>query len=754
MKRHITFVMGTLTAIGLLLAALHACKKEVVEQGTSGPLAVTGFYPNSGNAGTLVTITGSGFADDLNNNTVTFSGVAGEAVALEEGRLVVRAPEGGQTGNIVLNNGAQSVDVGNYTYQSLSISRVDPANGPAGAHIRIYGTGFSSRLAPASVTINGKEAIVANANDTLLVAEVPAVAGSGPIEVFVDGMSVRGQDFTFQAISSIKPLTGGTGTRVRIQGEGFEALAEDNIVDFNGVRANVLETEAGYLLVEAPAGVETGPLAVTINGQRTIGPVFTWVPLPDITEVTPLSGPGGTEMTITGKYFSDELDENVVLINGIEVAVTSATATGLKLTLPGGTGSGAVEVIVNNQRTEGPQFRDQNLGILGFTPDNGQDNLEVTITGTGFGTTHSANQVTFNGVAAQVISVTENELKVLTPVNVTTGALQVSVDGQVALTSREFRRTGVQTIVTGLPNLYSILVDASNTIYALSGSRIIKVSLDGNITTFAGHATESGNVDGTATEARFNFHSYSSLVQDNQGNFYVSELNSHQIRKITPQGEVSLFASITSPGKMVMSPRNTIIVASGYNFYEVSFSANTNSVSATRIAPSYNGQATRDLDVSHAVDENGRIYFYYQDNDFGLKSIGYIDPSTSEVVPSGWVGSTVRGIDLPVDGVGSQATFMISTGGIVGDFNGNLWIGEGSTSAGNMRVRKVNIASRAVSTVVSFPYLRPGVDGAFYEATLGQHLKSMALAPNGDIYFADVTSLSNNSTTLRRIYFR
>ena len=56
----------------------------------------------------------------------------------------------------------------------------------------------------------------------LLVAVVPEAAGSGKIAVTVDGKRVTGPDFTFQRINSIKPLTGGAGTQVAINGEGLQ----------------------------------------------------------------------------------------------------------------------------------------------------------------------------------------------------------------------------------------------------------------------------------------------------------------------------------------------------------------------------------------------------------------------------------------------------------------------------------------------------------------------------------------------------
>ncbi|KKX49915.1 hypothetical protein L950_0213320 [Sphingobacterium sp. IITKGP-BTPF85] len=151
-------------------------------------------------------------------------------------------PTGGNTGKLVLSYNNQIMDVGTYTYQDLSVRQVFPANGPAGSQIRIGGTGFGSVSNPAEVFINEKKALVVSISDTLIVAEVPNEAGSGSVIVKVDGMNAKGQTFTYQAIKGIKPLTGGKDTRVVISGEGFEQLTTNNIVEFNGKKALVVES--------------------------------------------------------------------------------------------------------------------------------------------------------------------------------------------------------------------------------------------------------------------------------------------------------------------------------------------------------------------------------------------------------------------------------------------------------------------------------------------------------------------------------
>jgi hypothetical protein len=713
----------------MFLIIFSSCKKDKTTA-SNVELQVNNYYPNSGKAGTLVTIEGTGFDSNLQNNSVEFGGIKGDVISTEADKLVVRAPEGGKTGMIKIGNGNKNIDAGKYTYQILTVKRVNPANGPAGSHINIYGEGFSSMTNPASVTINGKKALVGSANDTLLVAEVPLAAGSGPIEVEVDGMKARGQDFTFQTISAVKPISGGKGTKVRISGEGFEVITTDNIVDFNGKRARVLEATKGSLLVEAPEGVETGPLAVTINGQRSTGPVFTQVAFPDIVEVSPLSGPAGLQMTIKGGNFSTILDENKVLINGIEVPVTAASGNELKLTLPGGTGSGKVSVIVNDQKSEGPQFKDQQLGVLDITPDNGLSGTSVTITGTGFSTNPGSNTVSFNGIKAQVTAATETRLTVLAPVQVTTGTIRIKVDEQEALAPREFRRAGITTIGTE-PGFIRIAVDKLGNVYAtdMQKHQIVKISPDGRKMLFAGDPSgQSGNQNGRGSNARFNFSFIPGIVIDNQQNIYVSETANRAIRKITPTGEVTTFAANVGPvGQMAIRADNYILAAIGTtSLFNVSPDGKTASVKS--ISPFY-----MDLQgIKFGLDAAGGVYYA---TNIEYPAISYNPITIAENYANGY-GDGEYGAYR--DGVGRLAQFS-GINAITGNGKGQILV------ADEYYIRSIDPKTRQVSTFLKLP--QGDQDGTLRDARLNS-LIDIISAEDGTIYVVQ------RGGSVRKIFFR
>jgi DNA-binding beta-propeller fold protein YncE len=91
-------------------------------------------------------------------------------------------------------------------------------------------------------------------------------------------------------------------------------------------------------------------------------------------------------------------------------------------------------------------------------------------------------------------------------------------------------------------------VDLEGNIYVadMGNSTIRKISVDCQVNTLAGKAGTYGTADGEGSVARFMFPQ--DIATDGMGNVYISEINSHTIRKIAPNGMVSTFAG--SPGQI------------------------------------------------------------------------------------------------------------------------------------------------------------------------------------------------------------
>jgi hypothetical protein len=695
------------------LLFIGACKKDKVEVPVIA-FQIDSYYPNSGNAGTLVNIIGVGFGTDINKYSATISGKSAEVISATATTLVVRMPEGGATGAFVVKYEDRSFDIGQYTYQDLSVKTVFPANGPAGSQIKITGEGFSSTTGPATVFINGKAALVVSVSDNILVAEVPADAGFGPIVVKVNGKESQGQNFTYQAISNIRPLTGGKNTKVTIIGVGFEELVAGNLVDFNGTSATVMEASKDKLVVLAPDGVKTGPLSVNINGQKITGPVFNVVAPPSIQVVTPLSGPKGAEMTITGTLFSNVLDENKVYINGVAIPLQSAGENELKLVIPGGTGTGQIRLVVNDQTTEGPQFKDQTLGISTVSPDNGLTGTTVTIKGSGFSTISADNKVYFNGVLAAVKTATENTLVLDAPQGLSTGDLKVVVGSQEASSPQQFRRAGMITLA-GAPNsdvfgsyMSGIAVDNSGNVYVADRMNKVvkKITASGVVSVLKANGTD------IAFDTPFG------IMIDKQDNIYVSDIGLNRIRKITPTGQVTTHVSGFSPGLMALDDSGNLYVNISAAF------AGMNKVNSGGGFSKITGPlwpAARPI-----VDANGNLY-YVDSGSASNNAISRVSAGTNETY---WIGHSDPGY---VEGTGQNARFNSLAGGLALYGPGKLIAGDRY----NYAIREIDIATKKTSTLVK---LSNGfADGSFTNAKISS-MDDMVVDKDGNIYILDAAN--------------
>lgn len=704
-------LFGTLLVAVVLLTG-SGCKKD--DKVPEKPVQINNYYPNSGQAGTLVTIEGEGFLSNIDQYKATVAGVEADVISATASAVVVRMPVNGKTGGLSLVVRGKTYEVGQYAYQSLSVTRVFPNNGTTGSQIRISGTGFSSIREPATVFVNGKDALIVSANDTLIVAEIPADAGSGPVLVKVDGIEAKGQDFKFQIVTGIKPLTGGANTRVTIKGSGFETIAANNVVDFNGKIAIVESATETELVVLAPEEVATGPLSVNINGQKITGPAFSVVGKPVISVVSPLSGPQGTVMTITGDIFSTELDENKVFINGVGVPVQTATKTQLTLTLPGGTGSGNVQVVVNDQATEGPLFKDQTLGILALTPDNGLAGTTVTITGTGFSTVASENTVYFNGVPAVVKTATETSLVLEAPASLSTGGVRVVVNGLEAMAPVPFKRAGVMTLAGGPTSnvlgtfAAGLAVDSHGNVYVADRNNKVvkKITPEGMVSVL--QADGADVVFGTPA----------GIVIDKQDNIYVSDQTNNQIRKITPTGQNLLYSSGFSPGQLAIDDAGNLYVNVN------GFAAGMNKVN---VAGVYSKVAGPNWPMGRgALDAAGNLYYPDQNSNGnnGL-DITAVSGRTRNFVGGYYDGALV-------DGVGSNARFNGVTSVVLLAPN-ELLVADGL----NWAIRKVEISTATVSTLIRFT-------GGFADGTLAaakfNSLTDMAVGKDGSIYVLDASN--------------
>lgn len=235
--------------------------------------------------------------------------------------------------------------------------------------------------------------------------------------------------------------------------------------------------------------------------------------------------------------------------------------------------------------------------------------------------------------------------------------------------------------------IYAVVV-SNNQGYAISDGATLEVVKSAGyvFSTLAGTPGKSGAADGSNAAARF--FAPEMMATDSAGVFYVTDRNNHIIRKITPDGEVSLFAG--TPG-----------------------------VAGAQDGPG--GMAQFSSPTGLAVDQDNNLYVA----DSGSHLIRKITP--------GGVVSTVAGTPAApgsTDGPGSMAAFR-NPWGVAVDRMGAIYVAD----SGNHTIRKI-FSNGSVATVAGsagVPGSQDGEgDGARFNKPTG-----LSISDVGILYVAD-----------------
>jgi YD repeat-containing protein len=157
-----------------------------------------------------------------------------------------------------------------------SIIDFNPAAGPAGTVVTIFGTGFDSTSGANTVTFNGTAAAITSASPTELMATVPFGATTGALAVTSPaGSATSGAPFTVTtsngapSIASFAPTIGTPGALVSITGTNFEPTPTNNRLRFNIVPAPITSSAGTHISVAVPGGATSGRLSLSTPGGAT-----------------------------------------------------------------------------------------------------------------------------------------------------------------------------------------------------------------------------------------------------------------------------------------------------------------------------------------------------------------------------------------------------------------------------------------------------------------------------------------------------
>ena len=337
-------------------------------------------------------------------NDVVVGGVVVRARRWHDNKIEVQVPPNAKSGSVQIRLGSsdplpdgsccaklQRLTSNTVDVTLLPTVRLDPVSGPVGTKVVVFGSGFGSQQGTnASLSFNGHPAMIATWNDTTVVAHVPLDAESGPV-VLRHGDTERtvGKfDVKVPKVTAMTPMSAPIGTLVKITGENFGLFSEsgsaafaftdfnigDNGVEFGGVPGIVYRWHDNRIDAWVPFSAKSGPVIVTRGASR---------PKPDGTccaEKKVLSFPAGEFAVVTPQVASYEPHSA-----GLDEIVTIK-------------GSGFGDFIKMRETVK--------IGMSEHAYKRKAQDIDENI---------SRTEVLFNGIAVQVVSWKDDEIKIRVP---------------------------------------------------------------------------------------------------------------------------------------------------------------------------------------------------------------------------------------------------------------------------------------------------------------------------------------------------
>jgi hypothetical protein len=331
------------------------------------------------------------------------------------------------------------------------------------------------------------------------------------------------------------------------------------------------------------------------------------------------------------------------------------------------------------------------FSISGVFPAAGPRATPVTISGAHFGQNAAALALRFNGVAAVVTGISDNQILAIIPDRAGSGPVTITIDGKTASGGYfQYKWEGNAGIWVGTGSApgfsdgsgtgarfsypWGMAKDRTGYIYVadMANNRIRKINNFGEVTTIAGDGT-AGFADGMGTAAKF--HSPKALTVDAVGNAYVVDAENNRIRRITPAGMVTTIAGGNTRGSAngnlstaTFSGLSCITIDASGNLY-VGDGDCIRKISAAGMVTTFAGKGSAGSNYffaprALAAGANGEVY----------EADGY--NVVRKIMPSGMV-STLAGkytnVGNGVDGYGESAQFF-ALQGICVDPSGTLYV--------------------------------------------------------------------------------
>lgn len=329
--------------------------------------------PLSATAGTSVTIKGANFTG---TTAVHFGNVATGSFTVNSDTQITAVVGAGASGYVRVTtlNGKDSLAGFTFLY-APDITSFSPASGAQGTSVTIKGVHLTGTTA---VYFGNVAAGSFNVDSDTQITAVVGQGATGYVRIVAPNGADSLTGFTYYAtpvvITSFIPVKAGPAQTITIKGLRFTGVTD---VSFGGVSAAFSIINDTVILAKVGASGASGDVMV----KSPLGPGsksgFTFIPPPTITTLSPMSGPIGTTVTITGTNFSTVPSDNTVYFGTVKATVLSATGTTLTVTVP--TSASYQPVTVTTNQLTAYSDKSFNVTFPGVALDNSSYASELDI---------------------------------------------------------------------------------------------------------------------------------------------------------------------------------------------------------------------------------------------------------------------------------------------------------------------------------------------------------------------------------------
>lgn len=275
-----------------------------------GP-TIESINPMSGPGQTLVTVSGQGFSEILEENVIYFGTAKVRPISSSTTQLSFLAPQLSIAGDYEISVGLDKTTAISPVLFKLTgptITLISPLSGVQGAEVIITGEGFSNVPEENEVTFgfypNGE---VISASSNKLVVLVPRMTSPGPVPVSVRVKNIYAsynQQFIIEGpeVFSISPTAQYSGREVSISGKNFGTV-ENTRVFFAGKEAVVLEHSPTSMTVEVPYDhFNSSPVTIWVGPMKYESPQVLQIlsPWQKLSDFPGVKRYGATSFTLDG----------------------------------------------------------------------------------------------------------------------------------------------------------------------------------------------------------------------------------------------------------------------------------------------------------------------------------------------------------------------------------------------------------------------------------------------------------------------